>query len=386
MKKYVALKCSTCDRQKDQLVDLTHYTPDKCTITLGCEGRLSPIGYTSDSRAQLGVPPSGLVNWYPRGSTISATSSIKQDSLYDTSTGEKHQIVLAVPHQELGFAPGSEGSVILNLVAEEQTSKDFRQYTYRRSNSFTIINGLEDGLGKKVLRYNITGESPDKVEVYLNGIKQTRGAQYELYDGTPLSAVPLNSILFTTVQTGANTQVDVIVTQEPTQTITTLLFDRMIGDEARVNIGAWEGVSTVSSPALGVYSLMYCDFDEVTPPLAFDVKFRFHSVKYKDTPTSAEIPLNGVVLLLSRSKVHTSIDRERSKWIKISNLRTDTEYFVTKKIDGARALLVTEKSAVDLFPILDVQRYNDPSLLKTNLGGSADAAELDNQIIVGPDA
>lgn len=381
MKKYVTLQCSTCTRKKDELLDLTHYKPDRCTITLNCEGRLTPIGHTSDGTALLGVPPTGLSNWYARGSATISTTTLQADPLYDTSTGAKKQIVLAVSNDELGFTPSSSATVTLTLVAEQQTAKDYRQYTYRRTSSFTVINGVEDNQAKKVLRYSLTGSTPDVVEVYVNGVKRERFVHYDLYDGAVGSSVPPNSVLFLSTQTGSSTQVDIVVTKAATLSTLTLAFARTIADEARVGTGAWEGVDAVKSAALGQYSLFYCDFTEDGSHLALDVKLRVQEIGLTD---GAPHTITQGAILLSRSKLFTQIDRQRSKWVPLNSL-LNANYMVVKLVNGSRSLMVTETAAIDLFPPLEIVRFKDPTLT-TNLTGNDDGAELDNTLIIGPDA
>lgn len=391
MKRYVTLKCSVCERSKDSLIDLTHYTPDRCTITLSCEGRLSPVGYTSDGSKLLGVPPSGLSNWYPRGSTVTGTAQPIGDSLYNTSTGAKKQLVLALSDVGVGFTPSTAAQIVLNLLVEQQTAKDYRQYVYRRSGSVTVVNGVESGAGKKVLRYNITGVNPDEVEVYVDGVKRSQGLavdQYQLYDGSISSPVPPNSVLFNSPVTGTNLQIDIIVTKAATLSTTTLTFERMEDDESRAGTGAWEGIDAVSSPALtGEWSLFYCDFSEVTPG-AIDVKLKLNpDVPCTITDGGPALAINPthMSLLLSRTEVYTQLDRQRAKWVPLTKL-DGTGYLITKLIDKVRHMFVTEASAVDLFPALNVKRFNDPSLQRTSLTGNDDSAQLENNIISGPDA
>lgn len=389
LKRYVTLRCSVCARTKDELIDQTHYTPDRCTITLNCEGRLSPTGFTSAGSAVLSVPPDGLTNWYPRGSTITTTTTTPQaDALYDTSTGIKQQIVLAL------FDPShtisSNATIQLNLLAEQQTPKDYRQYTYRKSGSVTIVNGVEDGAAKKVLRYNITGINPDMVEVYVNGVKRTQGTgsdQYQLYDGTVGSPAPLNSVLFNTPVTGVVSQIDVTVSKAATLTTAQLTFQRVIDDESRVGTGAWEGVEYVTNVVEGPHTLFYCDFSTVSNTFSTDVKLRLN-------PNAPSILIDGVnlpitpsnaALLLSRAKLYTPLDRQRSMWIPLSALSTDANYMIVKLDAAVKTMFITEASAANLFPTLDVQRYGTRTLQSTNLTGNTDSAQLDNTIIIGPD-
>lgn len=390
MKKYVTLRCSVCARTKDSLIDLTHYAPDRCTITLGCEGRLSPSGYTSDGTVLLGVPPSGLQNWYPRGTTIS-TNAIKEDVLYDTSTGSKQQVILAVANSSLPAAPSDTSTVTLNLIAEQQTAKEYRQYVYRKSGSFTVVNGVESGVAKKVLRYSIVGANPDQVEVYVDGVKRNRGtgsAEYQLYDGSVGSPVPPNSVLFNTAVTGVAPQVDVIVTKAATQTTAQIVFNRLLNDESRAGTGAWEGVDAVRWARVpGDWSLFYCDFSELAP-MSVDLKLMVDTVTgstFTDGPT-VSLDLSKAALLLSRTEVHTQLDRQRSKFVLLSSLNSNTQYLIVKLWNKARKLYVTEASTTDVFPMLEVKRYGAATLQKTSLTGNTDSAELDNSIIIGPDA
>lgn len=392
MKKYVTLQCSTCKRTKDALINLTHYATDRCTITLGCEGRLSPTGYTSEGTSVLSVPPTGISNWYPRGSTLTSTATLQADALYDTGTGIKQQLVLAVSDAALGFTPGSQAVLTLNLIAEQQMAKDFRQYTFRKSGSVKVVNGVEDAQAKKVLRYNTTGVTPDMIEVYVDGVKRDHGtgpADYDLYDGTPGSAVPPNSVLFNNTVTGSSTQIDVIVTKASTITAAQLTFVRAADDEARDTIGAWEGIDAVTSPSVGRWSLFYCDVSVHSANLALDVQLRLDAAKptvLVNVPGTPENVVTAAAILLSRSKLYTQLDRQRSKWVRTDRLVSNNEYLVVKLLNKVRTLLVTELTATDVFPVLQVIRFDAPSLQTANLIGNPEAAQLDNQIIIGPDA
>jgi hypothetical protein len=318
------------------------------------------------------------------------TSTLQSDVLYDTSTGSKKQVYVAVSNTMLGFVPSSAAVLTLNLLAEQQTPKDYRQYTYRKSGSITVVNGLEDGVGKKVLRYTVTGLNPDQVEVYVDGVKRDLGTgptQFQLYDGTVSSPVPPNSVLFNTAVTGTAPQIDVIVTKASTLSTVQLVFNRAIDDEARLSLGAWEGIDKVSTPLLGDWSLFYLDFTEVSGALAIDVKLRLNPAvpsTVVDGPTTVVQPSQAAILL-SRSKLHTQLDRQRSKFVRLDAL--STEYLMIKLVDGVRVLYVTEDAAMNVFPVLTVTRFDPPTLITAtaNLVGNTDAAELDNTIIVGPD-
>lgn len=403
MKKIVKLQCSVCARTRGSLIDLKHYATDKCTITLGCEGRLFPVGYTSVGSSVVGIPPVGVTNWTPRATEKLAdgtirparyapsTVSISETSLYDTGTGANQQLVLAISDAALGFIPSTSSTVALNLVAEQQQPKDFRQYTYRKSGSFNTVSGVEDGLAKKVLRYDITSATPDVVEVYVNGIKRAAGSgseDYTLYDGTVGSIVPPNSVRFNSMLTGTVTQIDVIVTKAASLSSLTLQFLRVTDDDSRIGKGAWEGIDAVQNQIDGErFSLFYCDVSELGT-LTSDVKLSLDPTVpliIHDGPSFILDPSAGF-LLLSNTKLFTSIDRQRAKRVPLNALVGGTDYLVFTFIDKIKRLLVTESSIADVFPPYVVIRYNAPSLITSGLSGNSDAAQLDNFIINGPDA
>jgi hypothetical protein len=371
------------------LIDLKHYTTDRCTITLGCEGRLFPVGETGDGTSLIGIPPVGVQNWYARGETASGTKTLSAPSLYNTSTGTKNQMIIAISNDDVGFVPDETSTFTLNLVAEQQQAKDFRQYTYRKSGSFTIVNGVESSITKKVLRYTITGINPDIVEVYVDGVKRDRGTganEFQLYDGTVGSPVPPNSVLFNTMITGVAPQVDVIVTKAATVSTLSLPFTRMINDEARVSLGAWEGVNAVRNQSTGaIWSLFYCDFTEI-PATPVDVKLRL-DVNTPSILVQGNVIVNVTVasILLSNTIVHTSVDRLRGSWAPLSMLSSDNHYLVIKFVSGVRELLITEESISDVFPPLEVLRYTAPALLTKGLLGNIYAAQIDGATIIGPD-
>jgi len=280
----------------------------------------------------------------------------------------------------LGFTPGALAELKVTFTTEQQTPNDYRQYTYRRSSSFTTVNGVEDAQAKKVLRYT----TADQVDVYLNGVKREAGVDYLLCDGTSTSAAPSNTVLFTFTVTGSSNQVDVIVSQAASTSTVDIAFSRMVDNEARVGLGAWEGIDSVTSPVHGTWALFYFDFSTNTS-LKTDVKMLFSSMELRNTPADPWIEVPRACILLSRTAVHTQVDRQRAKWIPILNLITNTEYLVIKLVNNERTLMVTESSAVDVFPVLDVVRLRVPTLMTTNLTGDSSAEELDNQIITGPD-
>ena len=326
------------------------------------------------------------MNWKPRGSSAAGVGSPATSvNFYPTATGSNGQFVIAVSDASTGFKPSAAATLTLQLIAQPQVSNTFQQYTYRSTTTITTVSGVESGTSKKILRYGLT----DIVQVFVNGVKYVNGplpGQYQLYDGTPTSPVPPNTVLFNTPITGSSTQVDVIVTQPVAPTTQTIQLNRVISDESRVGLGAWEGVDAVVNQVTGTrYSLFYCDFVDVVLPLLntpLRINTSVESV-IADGSSLAQVDLTQSFILLSRTAQFTSIDRERAVIIYLASL-VDANYLQAQLSLGTNSLLVTKTAITNIFPVLEVLSYNAKTLVLTG-ASNTNGAEVLNTIIVGPE-
>ena len=391
MKKYARLTCSECKRTLDQLVNMSHYVPNRCNITLGCEGSLKIEGYTNNGDTIRNTPDIGVSNWLPRGySFTNNASSLKDDVLVNLSTGSYQQVILAI--KDPGISIDSQSTVILQFTVENSSPKDFRKYTFRKNVAIKILNGIEDSPEKKALRYNITGENPDIVEVYVNGIKKNLGTgsgEFQLYDESITSAVPPNSIVFNENITGGS-QIDVVVSKsQPTSNIN-LTFRRMVYDNSRVSSGTWEGVDYVTKidSVTSKWFLFYCDISE-QEILPLNSKLRITDTQlpvFTDGITKL-LQLKDCAFLLSNDGLYTYLDQIKSKYIPLSGLNDVTKYLTIKLDDNIKNVYCTEDSVEDVFPLLIVKNYFAKKPISTNmLFGNSESTKVDSQIILGPDA
>lgn len=375
MKKYIRVACSVCRRFADRLVDNAHFTPDKCTITFRCEGRLFPVEYRSDGGI-TSAPEVGLIDWKPRTTAIVSQDVSAATELIDTSGGLEKQLTLAVA---LASDPGPSSTLILTLNRRSDTPKSFRQYVYRSEATFTTISGVESGLAKKVLRYGPT----DTVEVYLNGVKLERGPlleNYELYDGTSTSAVPPNTVRFNKeIALPGVTQVDVIVAQAVAQATSAITFKRVIQDESRLGSGSWENVSAVDTITTRYY-LFYCDLADAT-----DLQLNtIMTVSQPATLGLSQVQLSSIMLLLAR-KPYSQLDRYTSLAVPLSSLSFESNYLKYALVDSDDKMMVTSTALETFYPPLKVIRFVQEKTIQQQLAGSQDQLVVDGSVIVGPD-
>lgn len=366
MKKYLRLTCTVCKRNIDKLVDLTHYTTDKCTITLGCEGRLQPLEYVSNGNIAV-APDAGVTDWRPRGTTVTATTVLQEQTFVNLSTGSKKQIVIAAPVNQPSLA------VVFDLKTD--TPKDYRQYVYRRDTTFATISGVESGLDKKALRFTGYGSAPDLVEVYLNGVQLDKGtgpADFQIYDGTANSPVPPNTILFNTpVQQAGIAQVDVIVSKEQAISTVQLTFTRNIEDESRAGTGAYENVNTVVVRGSTTYYLYHLDLDSSNIVL--------NSILFPSDSTL------DYFFLLARAP-YTQLDRYSDLIVPFSGLDEELEYLKFYAVNGSNTLQIVKTAVSGTYPPMRWNKFVYEKTIKTAVDGVTDQITIDGSVITGPDA
>ncbi len=379
MKKYLRTTCSVCKRSVDQLIDQTHFTADKCTITFKCQGRLFPVEYRSNAEA-TSVPAIGVTDWRPRGSTITTSPQETQPALVDTSTGSTGQIVLAVR------APSSPppGSLLrLKLNQRSDTPKNFRQYIFRIEGSFSSVSGVESGLEKKTLRYSPT----DLVEVFLNGIKLEIGLlpeNYQIYTGLPTSVAPPNSVLLNqAVVSSGISQVDVIVSQPTTTVQTELVFKRNISDESRISSGSWENIDRINKYVNGVLTPFYL----FTLDLA-NAGLTLNSVFTADTQATIDsmgiVQANNIEMLLAR-KPYSTLDRYTNLSVNLSTLTFEKDYLKYVLVDKVPVLYITDSAIATMYPIMSVVKFIQETTVKSQISGVDSQIVIDGSVIVGPD-
>ena len=387
MKNYAKLKCTNCSRSIDQLVDTSHYVPNKCIITLGCEGRLEIQGYTDNGRTIIGVPESGVTNWVQRGSSISDLTAANVQEFVSLSNGIKQQLVVAIKRD--GTTIEQNASLVVNLVSENASPKDYRKYTFRKFTPISILNGFEDSVEKKILRYNITGLTPDAIDVYVDGVKRVRGSgalEYMLSDG--VNSVPPNSISFNTPISGNPVQIDVVVTQPTVKTQVVLPFLKMRNDDSRSGFGTWEGVSFVKTFPEAIWDLFYCDLDEVVNlPLNVKLRINGNAPAVLSNGSIKTISSSNAAFLMSTSSLFTKVDRVKSVWIPFFTLVASNNYFTINVTDtNVKELTATKESVRDIFPLLEVSPFVAEPILTSNLSGNSSSIKPTSSFVIGPNA
>jgi len=383
MKKYLRLACTSCKRTVDKIVDNLRVIPDKCTITLNCQGRLLPVEYRSN--AEIAVAPStGTTDWYPRNETPVASIATSEPSFVNTSTGYTNQLVLAV---ELAAAPAPSATAQLTLNVRADTPKNYRQFTYRYDVGFTTVAGVETAVEKKTLRFTAYGSNPDLVEVYVNGVKQEQGlgaTQYQIYDGA--NSIAPNSIMFNApVIVTSTTQVDVIVSKVQALAQNFLSFFKNVDNPARTTTGSWENVDSFTRLVGGSWKTFYIfTYDVLNNP---DIALNTILVPTGDVMVSGSIavPLTSCYFMLAREP-YSTIDRYPDISIRLDGLTTDRDYLKYHAVEKVAQLQATQTAIEAFYPPARLTKFDPEPTIKTSLAGETEQLVIDGKVIVGPDA
>lgn len=386
MKKYLRLTCNVCKRTTDRLVDNTRFAPDRCTITLRCQGRLLPVEYRSDGQITT-APQIGVTDWVPRGSTQQVATVVAEPRLLDTSTGVRQQLVLAVA---LPSEPPPGSTATLSLQVRAETSKDFKSYVYRRDTEFSTISGVEDGLSQKTLKFRVWGPDPDEVQVYLNGVKLIEGpgaGQYQLDDGSPTPPAPSNTIKFNEpILPDGTYQVEVIVSKAQPAVVQQLVFLRNTDNDARLDLGAWENVSYIErfDGSLRRFYLFTFDVLQNGVLTRDTILFPVGTVFVDTGAGSFPIAPSDCFIALSR-KPHTKVDRYPDISVYLDALNANTSYLKYHTVNGVLSLEVAETALSQFFPPSVVGKFNPESTIKVQVEGEEEQLVVDGKLIVGPD-
>lgn len=386
MKKYLRLVCTICGRTIDKQVNNTHAVPDKCVITLKCQGRLIPIEYRSNSEIAV-APATGLTDWYARSKMATSEIAPVEEVLINTSTGTTQQLVLAL---NLPSAPESTAIASLNLSVRSDSPKDFQQFVFRFDTTFRTVSGVETSIEKKTLRFTSYGPDPDLVEVYVNGVKAEQGIapdQYQINLDTPAtSAIPPNMVSFNTpISSAGSTQVDVIVSKVVALATRTLTFHKNAGIPARRDTGAWENVESYDRFIGGVTKRFYlftCDILNTA-----DLEINTILVPSGDvtvTGTSTPVSQANSYFMLARQP-YSMLDRYPDTVVRLDTMSLDRDYFKFHLVGGIATLEIAKTSVTSLYPPARLQKFVPENTIKTSLAGATEQVTVDGAVIVGPD-
>jgi hypothetical protein len=222
---YVNYECTTCRRSKSFVKDNLRVTPDSCTITKGCLGRLIPTKETAQPTATKAV--NGVEEWYARGVTHAKAGAVSVTPNFTLSTSATGSLVLAVRSDSPTALPTQ-----LTISLEQKRVGDvaYQQYQFKPSASTTLISG-KDSVGKN-LRFDQLAIDEGRITVRVNGV-----------DTTDFLLEPSRITFRTQIFAGAI--VDIIIYTEKSTTTRTLTLTRNKTLLPSLTRGSWSNIDYV---------------------------------------------------------------------------------------------------------------------------------------------
>lgn len=297
MRKYLKYKCSVCARTQDRLVDTKVAEISKCSITLGCSGKLFPVKYSDRGDTIPDAAPSGVQNWYSR---FDVASSFKEAgaSNVQLSYGEYAELVLSskLPNTVVG-------TNIVDVIFEISKSENraFREYIFNTTTKTERVLGAESGVSKKTLRFVSTGALMEDVQVFVNGVEMYEGVgvnQFTISRNT--NTVPSNVVVFNTPLIGTN-QIRIVVSKRDIPELITVSFSKVSAQSALTS--SWANVSSVSNGSS--HDLYTFNFAETNIPIGKTLKIK--SVVANKNGVSVQVNLSDCMFMLSSGG--TYVDR-----------------------------------------------------------------------------
>ena len=385
MKKYISFVCNKCNKISSQENNPNHFTPDVCTTTVGCDGRLTPLNTHSErvttihnGASQVKLSNIGVIN----PDLVNRVHTVHHyDDGVSLITGVKGQIVLGVQVID-GVTPPDEIEILFHAVDDEPTT--FSSYLYRFSTSFSVIVGKESGMAGKNLRYNNTVYPTDKVEVRLNGVVIQQGTgpgEYQIYNGTN-DVIP-NGIKFNDVITPSGiTQVDVIVSKQTERRQIPINF-RLQKDfiDSRSGTGAYENVEKIirHTDVGDVEYILYCaDLESTGIPL---------NTVFVPAEKQSEMRVDFTnSLFLLANKPYSHLERELTLVVDWDNLKLNggnTIKYTQERHLKRNSLSTSIESITPVYPPLSVKTFAFDKPLNRSIGDDEQTI-LDNELIIGP--
>lgn len=375
MRKYLKYKCPICKREKDELVDTKRVKVFKCSITLGCVGRLFPIKYSETADLIPNAPPVGVENWYSRLQDKPTWFKEISDNLIVLTNGPNSSLFVMVSHDQLD----SPSDVVkLTFSMEQASNNDFREYVFNTTLSTEVVSGIEDGISKKVLRYNTNALNPDVLVVYVNGVKLTEGlgdSQYQVNRSS--NTIIANTIKFNTPLLGRN-RITIIVTKASINKQEVIEFERLMPAD---KLGAWDSTNYITSNSKKYY-IFHHNFENST--LDRNRKMFISKVVITQNGSDVTLPTASCKILLTNGELTTRLDRVLTNYVscdKISN--TESSVFLVNEKNTSK-MVVSELLVDSIFPAFTVTEYSVKQLTLTTNIRDSEALSISNKFIRGP--
>lgn len=374
MRSYLKLKCSVCERMKDELVDTRSIKFPKCSITLGCSGILRPVQYTDNPDVIADAPPTGVQNWYSRFKKITQPT-FTEDQHFPITFGDSAEVIFAIKNQQFSSLDDSF-TLKVYFSSPSVETKTFREYIFNTTNQIDRLLGVESGVGKKVLRFSSKSNTPEEISVFRNGEKLFEGVNPENFQiARSNNSIQENAIIFNTPIRGVN-QFKIIVSKPVQLRANEIICDRLSQFDSLD--GCWDNTESVMYRNEKFFTFIK-NFSGVS--ISAGQVLKITAVELVNGSSSFGIPLNDCFILLSNGP--TQVDRVLTKAVVLGKLPSEDFSLLVSKVDNSVSIGIVESLLSDILPPFVVNAWKKENLLTESVENQI-TDTLSSKILIGP--
>lgn len=356
--RFITYKCNLCKRTVDEENRLNTVKFTKCNITLGCEGKLYPIGSknTRNIVATSAAIEPLTEDWMPREEVAAKSAAVPQAEILPISliTGNNAQLTIAVP------TSSTTTSSLTAVVKKRQVdASTFSAFTFSRGGTVAFISGRDNSVDSKTLSFDIS----DTIEVFVNTVKLN----------TALWSIDAaaQAVLFSPSLVGETLQIKINVTK----TVATPTYNLTFNYNSFLVNSSWGNVSEIK--LFGVSYALYTTND-LSSVLKIGEELQFISLEDE----YGEMPLTNSAYILLAYSPYSPIDRELTSVIQFSNI---TSEWLSAPISEKLNLTLAARIEKPVWPEISTTLLINPSAERNQLSGSSETVEKAiNPYLLGP--
>lgn len=354
--RFITYKCNLCKRTIDEENRINSVKFTKCNITLGCEGKLYPIGSknTRNIVATSAATDAATEDWLPREQVAARAGTVTQVEAPPISliTGNDGELTIAIP-------ASATAATSLTMVAKKRQvdASSFASFIFYRGGTVSFISGRDNSAESKTLLF----ETSDTIEVFVNGIKLGSTAWSK--------DVTTQAITFSPALVGETLQIRINVTKA----IASPSYNLTFAYNTSVGNSSWENVSQIK-----MFDTTYKVFTYggLSTLLKIGEELQLVSIA-----TGAAALTNSAYMLLAYSP-YSPVDRELTSVIKFSEI---TSEWLSAPVSEKLNLVLATRVEKSVWPIIAPTVLVNSAAEKNQVAGTTDTVEKAiNPYILGP--
>lgn len=326
MKKYRNYQCDICKKQAEFLNDVQHAFIDKCTLTIGCQGKLRFVKDANSRTSQIDVQSQVQQSFI--NPNFENLSQQQIGDFIDPSSNETNTVVFAVKDN---FLVNDNSSIKFSLDEVSNSGKEFSEFTFNVSVPISVIFGRDSSINSKILTF----DNDSEISIFING----QLIDSEKYDAIDNSIKFKSPIVYNSFSS-ATISVRIIVFKKIEKISKSITCFR---NAQGLSKNAWSNVKSVIIDKVK-YNLF--TFTLNSQIFSINSKYNFTSAILDD---SEYLSLADCVILLANSPF-SALDRNASNLVNIKTLTDESNFLKYSLYFEKEMLQISSISLTEIYP------------------------------------